>query len=135
MTSGTVLPGPGGATPTADGPEGEQDAADRGTAATAASAPPRSLPTQHQAPLLEAVRRETRTALARMHGPGHQGGARVSGDVTALLGSAALTAETRHAAATSNHADCEKPTLAVTRLGGIGWFAIIGSDSGSDARR
>lgn len=132
MTSGTVLPGPGGGTPTADGAEGEQDAADRGTAATAVSAPPRALPAQHQAPLLEAVRREARTALARMHGPGHQGGARASGDVTALLGSAALTADVGMETSQLDRARRAAEALAAQAWGaGTAWLLGNGATGGN----
>lgn len=48
---------------------------------------------QDRAPLLEAVRRESRSSLARLHCPGHQGGSRASDDLTALIGPSALAAD------------------------------------------
>ncbi|MDQ1295407.1 MAG: DegT/DnrJ/EryC1/StrS family aminotransferase [Actinomycetota bacterium] len=48
---------------------------------------------QDRAPLLEAVRRESRSSLTRLHCPGHQGGSRASDDLTALIGPSALAAD------------------------------------------
>ncbi len=87
---------------------------------------------QAHTPLLEAVRRESRSLLVRMGGSGHHGGARAGADLSALLGPAVLSADVRLDSPRLGRALREAEALAARAWGGAAaWLLDAGATGGN----
>ncbi len=87
---------------------------------------------QTRAPLLEAVRRASRSALTRPHCPGHQGGRFASDDLVSLLGAAALSADVWLETGAYDRVRREAEDLAAQAWGARrAWLLGNGSTSGN----